>query len=164
MTETWYLMVIVIGLTLHRRQTKLIYSHVHKSKQHPWPKTRALVANSRKTNGRKTNQQTVNESMNLNKQRGLTGSLLSYGNKSTMLPLELESHGRPVSSLTRQRKPIQTNPAIFGKLSEQVLRRWIDRVAKKRGVSKWKDSMLEQVKKGNSPRGETTRAGILVRY
>lgn len=72
--------------------------------------------------------------------------------------------GKPWSPRRIVNEAKKSNITIFDKLSEQVLGRWIDPEAKKCGVSKWKDTVLEQVKKGNSPRGETTQAGILVRY
>jgi hypothetical protein len=53
----------------------------------------------------------------------------------------------------------------FHALTEQVIGRWIDPVAKQRGVSKRKDSVLENVElgKGNSPGGKSTHVGVLVR-
>ena len=146
---------------LYRNVSYLLRTRTTSTSLHPWLKTHALVATSKKTNGRKTNQQAINELMNMSKRKGLSGSVLSYGNKSTMLPLKLESHGHPVSLLTRRRKEILLFSRSF---RSKVLGRWVDPVAKKHGVSKWKDSVLEQVKKGNSPRGETTQAGIFVRY
>lgn len=56
----------------------------------------------------------------------------------------------------------KANPSLFKTLTRQVLGRWIDQDAKLKGVFKWKDSVLEDVKHGNSPRGQTTRRGILV--
>ncbi|KAJ7749535.1 hypothetical protein DFH07DRAFT_746668, partial [Mycena maculata] len=54
----------------------------------------------------------------------------------------------------------------FYKLTEQVVGGWIDKEAKARGVSKWKDSVLRNVEKGkgNAPGGHTTRTGILQPY
>ncbi|KAJ7925709.1 hypothetical protein B0H13DRAFT_2314298 [Mycena leptocephala] len=56
------------------------------------------------------------------------------------------------------------NPGVFWKLTSQVVGRWIDKAAKKEGVSKWKDSVLHNVAwaKGNSLGGHSTRMGILV--
>jgi len=51
---------------------------------------------------------------------------------------------------------------VFAALTEQIIRRWIDPVAKVEGTSKWKDSVLVQVAKRNAPRGENTRVGVLV--
>lgn len=56
------------------------------------------------------------------------------------------------------------HPTLFESLTEQVVGRWIDSDAKKRGVSRWKDSVLAHIKKGNSPRGESTQTGALVRF
>jgi hypothetical protein len=50
----------------------------------------------------------------------------------------------------------------FLRLIEQVIGRWIDREAQAEGISKWKDSVLAEVQKGNAPGGQSTRAGILV--
>ncbi|KAJ7038755.1 hypothetical protein C8F04DRAFT_1255677 [Mycena alexandri] len=54
----------------------------------------------------------------------------------------------------------------FYRLTEQVLGRWIDPDARKRGTSKWKDSVLQNVErgKGNAPGGHTTRCGVLHPY
>jgi hypothetical protein len=59
----------------------------------------------------------------------------------------------------------QTNRTAFERLTEQVVGRWIDPVAKMQGMSKWKQSVIDQTMalEGNSPGGKTTRAGILVR-
>jgi hypothetical protein len=54
------------------------------------------------------------------------------------------------------------DPMAFLKLTEQVVGRWIDRVAQEEGISKWKDSVLAEVEKGNTPGGQSTRTGILV--
>jgi hypothetical protein len=54
------------------------------------------------------------------------------------------------------------NPELFSRLTEQVVGRWIDREARDAGLNKWKDSVLAQVKRGNAPRGENTRFGVLV--
>lgn len=56
------------------------------------------------------------------------------------------------------------HPTLFESLTEQVIGRWIDPDAKKRGVSQWKDSVLDHVEAGNSPGGESTRTGALVRF
>jgi hypothetical protein len=48
------------------------------------------------------------------------------------------------------------------RLTEQVIGRWIDRAAQEEGISKWKDSVLAEVEKGNAPGGQSTRTGILV--
>lgn len=56
----------------------------------------------------------------------------------------------------------KSNPKVFGRLTEQVLGRWIDREAKAEGISRWSDHTLERVRNGNSPGGQSTRSGILV--
>lgn len=58
------------------------------------------------------------------------------------------------------------DPVVFRKLTEQAVGRWIDPEAKARGVSKWKENVLAKVVNGagNSPRGENTRVGVLVRH
>ncbi|KAF8991395.1 hypothetical protein BDZ89DRAFT_973847 [Hymenopellis radicata] len=45
----------------------------------------------------------------------------------------------------------------FNSLTEQVIGRW-----KVRGEKRWRDTVLEAVKKGNRPGGKNTRTGILV--
>ena len=54
------------------------------------------------------------------------------------------------------------DPVAFMRLTEQVVGRWIDRAAQEEGISKWKDSVLAEVEKGNAPGGQSTRTGILV--
>ena len=49
------------------------------------------------------------------------------------------------------------DPVAFMRLTEQVVGRWIDREAKEEGISKWKDSVLAEVEKGNAPGGQSTR-------
>lgn len=70
--------------------------------------------------------------------------------------------GRPWSprAIVREAKKIDRD--VFARLTEQVVGRWIDRDAKAQGVSKWKNTVLAQITKGNAPRGENTRVGILV--
>ena len=51
----------------------------------------------------------------------------------------------------------------FACLTEQVISRWIDSEAKGRGISQWTASVLTRVEAGNSPGGQSTRRGILVR-
>ena len=51
----------------------------------------------------------------------------------------------------------------FARLTEQVIGRWIDSEAKGRGVSQWTASTLTRVATGNSPGGQSTCQGILVR-
>lgn len=67
---------------------------------------------------------------------------------------------RPRDIVTEARK---LNPATFATLTEQVVGRWIDKEAKEEGISCWSEKTLKEVAKGNSPGGETTRTGILVR-
>ena len=55
------------------------------------------------------------------------------------------------------------DPIAFASLTEQVVGRWIDRDAQAEGISKWKDTVLAGVEKGNAPGGQSTWAGILVR-
>lgn len=66
---------------------------------------------------------------------------------------------RPVE-ITRVAK--QSNPQLFEGLTSQVLGRWIDSEVQVHGKHKWRDSVLEKVKRGNAPGGGTTRRGILV--
>lgn len=54
------------------------------------------------------------------------------------------------------------NPTVFENLSPQVLGCWIE--TRPDGTRGWKDSVLNQVKKGYSPGGESTRVGILVSH
>jgi len=54
------------------------------------------------------------------------------------------------------------DPVTFLRLTEQVIGRWIDREAQAEGISKWKNSVLADVEKGNAPGGQSTRTGILV--
>ena len=70
--------------------------------------------------------------------------------------------GHPWSPSSIAREARKIDPKVFGTLTEQVVGRWIDPVAKAEGTSKWKDSVLVQVAKGNAPRGENTRVGVLV--
>ncbi|KAJ7114985.1 hypothetical protein C8R44DRAFT_881033 [Mycena epipterygia] len=53
------------------------------------------------------------------------------------------------------REARKLNMGAFWKLTEQVVGTWMDREAKKQGVSKWKDSVLKNVenRKGNAPGG-----------
>ncbi|KAG6823665.1 hypothetical protein H0H92_009493, partial [Tricholoma furcatifolium] len=53
------------------------------------------------------------------------------------------------------------NPKAFGRLTEQVVNRWMDKDAKRRGESKWRDTILRRVANGTAPGGETTRFGVL---
>ena len=71
--------------------------------------------------------------------------------------------GKPWSPRAILREAKKINPKNFSWLTEQVVGRWIDPEEKKRGVSCWKESVLNHIKKGNAPGGEATRAGILVR-
>lgn len=71
--------------------------------------------------------------------------------------------GKPWSPREILKEAQKINPKTFSRLKEQVIGRWIDPEAKKRGVSRWKESVVNHIKKGNAPGGETTRAGILVR-
>ena len=70
--------------------------------------------------------------------------------------------GKPRRPRDIMREAKKLNPTVFDTLTEQVVGRWIDKEAKQRGVSRWSKEALEQVAKGNSPGGETTRVGILV--
>jgi len=70
--------------------------------------------------------------------------------------------GKPWSPRAILKEAHKLDPIIFSRLTKQVIGRWIDPEAKKRGVSKWTAQVLEQVAKGNSPGGESTRTGILV--
>jgi len=67
---------------------------------------------------------------------------------------------RPCEILKEARK---IDRVVFASLTEQVIGRWIDPEGKHRGLSRWTDAVLERVRSGNSPDGQTTRRGILVR-
>lgn len=56
----------------------------------------------------------------------------------------------------------KVDPKAFARLTEQVIGRWIDGEAKRRGVSRWAASVMVRVAAGNSPGGQSTRRGILV--
>ena len=71
--------------------------------------------------------------------------------------------GQPWSPRTITKEAKKANPKAFATLTEQVVGRWIDPEGKRQGISRWKESVLELVKKGNSPGGDSTRTGILVR-
>ncbi|KAM6492213.1 hypothetical protein JOM56_011937, partial [Amanita muscaria] len=66
------------------------------------------------------------------------------------------------ADITREAKLMK--PDLFHRLHERVVGQWIDTKARADGVFEWKDSVLKAVGKGHSPRGETTRVGILVCY
>jgi hypothetical protein len=70
--------------------------------------------------------------------------------------------GRPWSPRTITEQAKKANPKSFKTLTEQVVGWWIDPEGKRLGISRWKESVLEMVKKGNSPGGDSTRTGILV--
>ncbi|KAF8185250.1 hypothetical protein K438DRAFT_1765899 [Mycena galopus ATCC 62051] len=55
-------------------------------------------------------------------------------------------------------------PTTFAKLTPQVVGRWIDKEAAKKGINKWTDSVLKRVERGSAPGGHSTRAGILDSY
>jgi hypothetical protein len=70
--------------------------------------------------------------------------------------------GKPWSPRHIMQKLHLDNAKAFGTLTEQVIGRWMDCEAKKHGESKWKDSVLKNIAKGNAPGGHTTRSGLLV--
>jgi hypothetical protein len=70
--------------------------------------------------------------------------------------------GRPWSPRAITIEAKKLNPKSFERLTEQVVGRWIDPEGRRQGISRWKESVLEMVKKGNSPCGNSTRTGILV--
>ncbi|KAL0953304.1 hypothetical protein HGRIS_004553 [Hohenbuehelia grisea] len=74
--------------------------------------------------------------------------------------------GKPWSPRMIVKEAKALNPKDFARLTEQVVGRWIDPEAKKRGESKWKDKIMEQVStgSGNRPGGGSTRTGILAAY
>ncbi|KAJ7069136.1 hypothetical protein C8F01DRAFT_976393, partial [Mycena amicta] len=72
--------------------------------------------------------------------------------------------GRPWKPVEIVREAKKMDGETFAKLTPQVVGRWIDKDAKRAGESKWKDSVLKNVAKGNTPGGHTTRAGILQPY
>lgn len=72
--------------------------------------------------------------------------------------------GRPWRATEIAREAKKLNPMTFDTLTSQVVGRWIDKALRDRGgPSRWLSSVLEEVKKGNSPGGQNTRKGILVR-
>lgn len=71
--------------------------------------------------------------------------------------------GKPWSPREIVRILHRDNPKLFAGITEQVVGRWIDPEARKEGISRWSDKVLARVAKGNSPGGQNTRAGILVR-
>lgn len=70
--------------------------------------------------------------------------------------------GKPWSPCAITKEAQKLDQVIPAWLAEQVVGRWIDADAKKRGVSKWTKEILDHVAKGNSPHRESMRAGILV--
>jgi len=72
--------------------------------------------------------------------------------------------GRPWSPRAIVKEAKKLNPKVFDRLTEQVVGRWIDPVAKAQGESQWKESVLARVAKGNTPGGQNTTVGILVSY
>jgi hypothetical protein len=72
--------------------------------------------------------------------------------------------GKPWSPREIVKQAQRKNSESFSRLTEQVVGRWIDQEAKKCGVSCWKESVLERVRKGSAPGGNSTRIGILVRH
>jgi hypothetical protein len=74
-----------------------------------------------------------------------------------------EQAGKPWSPREITRRAKLLNKKAFEKLTEQVVGRWIDPEAKEEGISRWKDSVLANVERGNAPGGGNTRVGILVR-
>ncbi|KAJ7864094.1 hypothetical protein B0H14DRAFT_3605365 [Mycena olivaceomarginata] len=59
----------------------------------------------------------------------------------------------------------KSNSKDFHRLTEQVIGRWMDRDENNKRVSKWKDSVLENVAhRGNAPGGHNTRCGVLDPY
>lgn len=80
----------------------------------------------------------------------------------SQIELATKKAGKPWQQARIVKLAKQANPKDFSKLTEQVVGRWMDQEAKKSGISKWKDSVLARVAKGNSPGGQNTRSGILV--
>lgn len=70
--------------------------------------------------------------------------------------------GKPWSPREITRRAKLLNKKAFDKLTEQVVGRWIDMEAKQEGISRWKNSVLANVERGNAPGGGNTRVGILV--
>jgi tRNA uridine 5-carbamoylmethylation protein Kti12 len=57
----------------------------------------------------------------------------------------------------------KANAKDFYKLTEQVIGRWMARDANNKTMSKWKETVLENVaSRGNAPGGQNTRSGVLV--
>jgi hypothetical protein len=74
-----------------------------------------------------------------------------------------EQAGKPWSPREITQREKLLNKKAFEKLTEQVVGQWIDPEAKEEGISRWKDSVLANVERGNAPGGGNTRVGILVR-
>jgi hypothetical protein len=72
--------------------------------------------------------------------------------------------GKPWSSREIVRQAQKLNQNAFQKLTERVVGRWIDPEAIKQGISRWKDSVMLHVAKGNALRGENSRVGVLVGF
>lgn len=70
--------------------------------------------------------------------------------------------GKPWNLVDIVQTAKHANPQLFQTLTPQVVGRWVDEEARRRGEYKWKASILEKVKCGNAPGGSNTRRGILV--
>jgi hypothetical protein len=70
--------------------------------------------------------------------------------------------GKPWSPHVILKEAQKLDPIVFAGLTEQVIGQWIDPAAKCQGASKWTSIVLDRVKAGNSPDGQSTRQGILV--
>jgi len=70
--------------------------------------------------------------------------------------------GKPWSPGAIVKEAKRLNPTAFATLTPQVVGWWIDSDAKKCGKSRWTKTVLDRVKEGNSPGGQTTQIGILV--
>lgn len=71
--------------------------------------------------------------------------------------------GRPWQPRAILRELHKADPVTFKTLTEQLVGRWMDSDAKRRGILRWSQTVLDKVATGNSPGGQSTRAGILVR-
>jgi hypothetical protein len=70
--------------------------------------------------------------------------------------------GKPWSPRAILKEAQKLDPIVFSGLTEQVIGQWIDPAAKRQGASKWASIVLDRVKAGNSPDGQSTQQGILV--
>lgn len=74
----------------------------------------------------------------------------------TQIELAAQRAGKPWSPCAILKQAQQIDSQVFKQLTKQVIGHWIDPIGKQEGKSWWKDSVLAQVAKGNSPHGHIT--------